>query len=103
MPIPKNDIRVPNAALRDAVLRAHTRGEISFCGLATSIGLTRMHKDKRRPRPYRRGDGTFLKRMLGIGSYKERNGTRCYNKTINVVYAEKIMRHLGLDPIDVGL
>lgn len=104
MPSSNSDpARMPNAELRDAVLRAHRLGEISYAGLATAIGLTKMRKQSNRPNAYIAGDSTFLLRMLGVRAYKEKNGKRYHNKTMQVKYAEKIMLVLGLDPIDVGL
>lgn len=94
---------MPNAELRDAVLRAHARGEITFSGLARDLGLGGFRKRANRPSSGWKPDATFLRRMLGIVAYKSKDGKAYNNKTIKIEYAEKIMHLLGLDPIDVGL
>lgn len=85
---------VENAELRDAVLAAVARHDVTWAGLARAAGW------------HQRDGGTKLQSALGhrpycVGSHGRL--TRGYQTRINYDRAVKIALAAGIDPVDVGL
>lgn len=80
--------KMPNADLRAAAEKAVSQWT-TWDGLARDIGWARRGRG---------GDGTRLKRVLGVT-----HGRDGVQQNISLESAEKIVRALNLDPVDVGL
>ena len=89
---------VPNEQLREAVL---AKG-VSYCQIATRMGILRT--DSRRPHLGRRfGDGTAIRRALGVTGFNSQGRRRDPQKFIDYNYALRIARAANLDPYEAGL
>lgn len=84
---------VPNASLREAVLRKVEQGE-SWSQLALCLGWRQGGSDP----DY--GDTSRLKRRLGVIPGSSRDNC---SQQIGYDLAVEITNALGIDPIDVGL
>ena len=106
---------VPNEGIREAVIRAVERGDITWERLAKELGIMRRWRKHVRwtnadgsGRNYRsdrymlRGDGSTLKRLLGARTYRSKGGVY-RQRYIREDVAVQIVHLLGLDPVDVGI
>ncbi len=89
---------VPNAPIREAVLRAVQRGETNYSQLAVRCGWTRSRAGSTF------GETTRLKRHLGLAmSYDAKGDYTLTTETMRYDVAVKIVDALGLDPVDFDL
>jgi hypothetical protein len=98
-------VRIENTELRRACMRAVQEGRATWQGLATEVGLIRNTRS-RHGRLYVCGDGTGLRRRLGVVAYSTIKYGRRYtavNMTIDYDLALKLAEAVDLDPVDVGL
>lgn len=86
---------IPNAPIREAVLAAMRRDpELRFSAIASWCGIMRTRGGDR-------PDSTNLKRMLGLRPHS--GSTKMVGKNIKYDMAVRIVREIGIDPVDVGL